>query len=121
MDELDIAMLQREKANVIFVSPGPDRHILADLIKALEQSLEWIHTRSAGIDHIHSETLANTNERIILTNAKGAFSSTLAEYTLLACSYFAKDLPRLLENKRNKDWRKYSILELRGATLGIVG
>lgn len=38
-----------------------------------------------------------------------------------ACSYFAKDLPRLLRNKSNKNWEKYPILELRGATFGVVG
>ena len=36
-------------------------------------------------------------------------------------SYFAKDLPRLLKNKKAKNWDKYSVQELRGATLGIVG
>ena len=56
-----------------------------------------------------------------MTNAKGIFSSTLAEYALLAISYFAKDLPRLLQQKQNTLWYKYSVLEIRTATLGIVG
>jgi phosphoglycerate dehydrogenase-like enzyme len=95
------------------------RQPLADLIHALP-SIEWIHTRSAGLDFVTSDTLANA-EHISVTNAKGQFSSTLAEYTMMACAYFAKDLPRLLRQKNSKHWEKYSVLELRGATLGIVG
>jgi phosphoglycerate dehydrogenase-like enzyme len=119
IDELDIPALQQQKANVIFVSPGPSKETLATLIQELEGSLEWIHSRSAGVDAIYTDALAQTPATV--TNAKGAFSSTLAEYTLMACSYFAKDLPRLLKNKGNKDWNKYNVLELRGSTLGIVG
>ncbi|KAL3917265.1 MAG: hypothetical protein SGILL_004795 [Bacillariaceae sp.] len=121
VEELDIEMLKEKKCNVIYASPGPSKETLAELIEALDDSLEWIHSRSAGIDAMYTPTLANSRPEIILTNAKGAFSSTLAEYTLLACSYFAKDLPRLLKNKGNKDWARYNILELRGATLGVVG
>ena len=84
-------------------------------------SIEWVHTRSAGIDFVASEDLAQLSDRIQMTNAKGSFSSTLAEYTLMACAYFAKDLPRLLRQTKAKNWEKYSVLELRGATLGIVG
>ena len=91
---------------------------MADLITALP-SIEWIHTRSAGIDFVTSDTLASSH--CTMTNAKGQFSSTLAEYTLLACAYFAKDLPRLMRQKQAQNWQKYSVLELRGATLGIVG
>eukprot|EP00525_Craspedostauros_australis_P006404 CAMPEP_0198123074 /NCGR_PEP_ID=MMETSP1442-20131203/36600_1 /TAXON_ID= /ORGANISM="Craspedostauros australis, Strain CCMP3328" /LENGTH=215 /DNA_ID=CAMNT_0043782225 /DNA_START=21 /DNA_END=668 /DNA_ORIENTATION=+ len=40
---------------------------------------------------------------------------------MMACSYFAKDLPRLLRQKSAKNWEKYNVLELRGATMGIIG
>jgi phosphoglycerate dehydrogenase-like enzyme len=121
LEELDLEMLQGEKANVIYVSPGPVRETLASLMDALEPSLEWIHTRTAGIDYLMSDSIRNSSDRVQMTNAKGAFSSTLAEYALMACAYFAKDLPRLLQNKKSKHWKKYSVLELRGATMGIVG
>ena len=91
------------------------------MISALKDSLEWIQSRSAGIDVIMSDTLKDSSDALIMTNAKGAFSSTLAEYTMMACSYFAKDLPQLMQNKQKGKWKKYSILELRGSTIGIVG
>jgi len=40
---------------------------------------------------------------------------------MMACSYFAKDLPLLMKNKQNKVWDNYDIEELRGKTMGIVG
>ena len=81
--------------------------------------MEWVHTRSAGVYFIASEGLFAFS--VQLTNAKGMFSSTLAEYCMLACSYFAKDLPRLMQQKNDVNWNQYPILELRGATLGVVG
>ena len=56
-------------------------------------SIEWIHVRSAGIDFLESDDLPRIAKRgIHLTNAKGQFSSSLAEYVMMACSYFAKDI-----------------------------
>ena len=40
---------------------------------------------------------------------------------MMACSYFAKDLPLLMKNKQKKVWDNYDIEELRGKTMGIVG
>ena len=117
-EEFDLELLQREKPNVVFVSHPKSREPLAKLLDELP-SIEWIHSRSAGIDFIVSETLSNKN--VIVTNAKGMYSSTLAEYTMMAISYFAKDLPRLMQQKQNKEWIKYPVEEIRGKTLGIIG
>lgn len=116
--DFDIEALCEKRANVIFVSHPKAKEPLAYLLEKIP-TIEWVHCRSAGIDFVASPTF--NAWKGVVTNAKGHFSSTLAEYTLMACSYFAKDLPRLLGNKKSKKWDKYSILELRGATLGIIG
>lgn len=109
-----------EKPNVVFVSPScPRARKQLPLVLAAFPSIEWVHVRSAGIDFVVSEELAEAN--LPVTNAKGQFSSSLAEYTMMACSYFAKDLPRLMRQKKNNNWEKYDVEELRGKTLGIVG
>jgi len=118
MDDFDVERLRKEEPNVIFVSHPLARGPLVELLQAFP-SVEWVHTRSAGIDFIASSGLAES--KVMLTNAKGQFSSTLAEYTMMACSYFAKDLPRLMRQKKNKDWCKYNVEEIRGKTLGIIG
>eukprot|EP00980_Cylindrotheca_fusiformis_P006104 scaffold1312_cov122-Cylindrotheca_fusiformis.AAC.3 len=126
LEEFDMVQLMEEKPNVIFVSHPKAREPLGELLNALP-SIEWIHSRSAGIDFITSDALTkayqndNDDDGVQVTNAKGSFSSTLAEYTLMACSYFAKDLPRLFQQKNKKHWEKYNVKELRGSTLGIIG
>jgi hypothetical protein len=116
--------------NVVFVSPScPKARKQLPLVLAAFPSIQWIHVRSAGIDFIVSDALSELlkagngdgTKEIIMTNAKGQFSSSLAEYTMTACSYFAKDLPRLIKQKQNKDWKKFDVQELRGKTMGIVG
>ncbi|KAL7503858.1 hypothetical protein ACHAXN_001935 [Cyclotella atomus] len=107
-----------QKPNVIFVSHPNSREPLVELLQKFP-SVEWVHTRSAGIDFIASKGLAESD--VTLTNAKGMFSSTLAEYCMMACSYFAKDLPRLMRQKKDVNWEQYPVSELRGSTLGVIG
>ena len=85
--------LKEKGVNVIFVSHPNAREPLEILLgkDVLGDQIEWVHARSAGIDFLTSQGLADSTA--ICTNAKGQFSSTLAEYTMTACSYFAKDLP----------------------------
>jgi len=120
LEDFDLDLLKKEQPNVVFVSPScPMARVQLPIFLNEFPSLEWIHVRSAGIDFIVSQELADS--RAYVTNAKGQFSSTLAEYTMMACSSFAKDLPRLLQQKKEKNWTKFDVQELRGATMGIVG
>jgi phosphoglycerate dehydrogenase-like enzyme len=81
--------------------------------------LEWVHSVTAGIDHILCPELLR--DEIVLTNAKGIFSSSLAEYVMGVCCYFAKDFPRLVRQRQERNWQQYCVTELRGKTMGIVG
>ena len=45
--------------------------------------------------------------------AQGNYSHSLAEYTLAACNWFAKDLPRLRAQQKAKQWQPYDVEELR--------
>jgi phosphoglycerate dehydrogenase-like enzyme len=120
----DFEHLRGEKPNVLFMSPScPRAASQLPLVLAAHPSIEWVHCRSAGIDFVESEELQDlcSKRDIKITNAKGQFSSSLAEYVMMACSYFAKDLPRLMRQQNDKNWEKYDVEELRGKTLGIVG
>lgn len=118
----DFQEFRDDNPNVLFVSPScPMARVQLPLILAAFPSIEWVHVRSAGIDFVVSDEFSTFKNNCFVTNAKGQFSSSLAEYTMMACSYFAKELPRLMKNKKNKVWDNYDIEELRGKTLGIVG
>ena len=45
--------------------------------------------------------------------SQGAYSHSLAEWALTACSWFAKDLPRLKRQQKDKNWEPYYVEELR--------
>ncbi|KAF8058054.1 ddh [Scenedesmus sp. PABB004] len=81
--------------------------------------LRWLHSSSAGLEHLLFPELVEGD--VALTNAKGVYSHSLAEYALTCCSYFAKDFPRLLAAKAAARWEPYDVEELRGKTLGVVG
>lgn len=117
--DFDFAKLKMNPPTIVYVSDKSIRDLLAEVLVEFKDSILWVHARSAGIEHCTSETLAASD--VTMSNAKGHYSSTLAEYGMMACSYFAKDLPRLLRQQRDSNWERYCILELRGATLGVVG
>lgn len=84
LNDFDIESLRRRQANVVFVSSCPAaREVVAALVEQVP-SIEWVHARSAGIDFVTSQELSawSVGDHIV-TNAKGSFSSTLAEYTML--------------------------------------
>ena len=118
LNDFDDSSIMEQHPNVIFVSHPLARDPLIQLLDKFP-TVEWVHTRSAGLDFIASDALFASP--VNLTNAKGMFSSTLAEYCMMACSYFAKDLPRLMQQKANVNWEQYPVRELRGSTMGIVG
>ena len=45
--------------------------------------------------------------------SQGNYSHSLAEYTLAACNWFAKDLPRLRAQQEAKQWQPFDVEELR--------
>lgn len=83
-------------------------------------NLKWLHSASAGLEHLLFDALVDADD-VTLTNAKGTYSHSLAEYALTCASYFAKDFPRLLAAKKAKSWEPFDVEELRGKTLGVVG
>lgn len=82
--------------------------------------LTWIHSTFAGVDHLLCPEIVD-NKDIVVTNAKGVFSGSLAEYVIQACMYFAKDIPRLIKQQQEKKWDKFMVTELKGRTMGVVG
>jgi phosphoglycerate dehydrogenase-like enzyme len=56
-----------------------------------------------------------------LTNGRGVFRDSLAEFAIASIFYFAKDLRRLIRNQEAGRWEQFDVLDVRGQTLGIVG
>jgi phosphoglycerate dehydrogenase-like enzyme len=81
--------------------------------------LAWVHSRYAGLDGILFPELVES--RVPLTNGSGVFSPSLAEFSLLAMLYFAKDVARLRRQQMAGVWGPFDMLPIEGKTVGIVG
>ena len=115
---------ERQLADVqvlVFVAAGGEKSILAPLYAKLPK-LSWVHSFFAGVDALHgfiTECIAGTSVRV--TNGKGAFSESLAEWVMTAVLHFNKQVPRIMANRKEKKWDKFVMNTVAGKTLGLVG
>jgi phosphoglycerate dehydrogenase-like enzyme len=111
-----------------FVRAAPDATVIFNwsLMGDLQREVfrmcpkvEWLHSRSAGLDGLLFPELVESPVR--LTNASGVFSESLGEFVVGAILYFAKDLRRMIRNQAAGVWEPFDIVEASGQTVGIVG
>ncbi|WP_416475189.1 D-2-hydroxyacid dehydrogenase [Streptomyces sp. LKA04] len=63
----------------------------------------WVHTASAGVDHLMCPELADSET--VVTNARGVFDQPIAEYVAALVLAMAKDLPTTLRLQGERTWR----------------
>ncbi|CAK8994707.1 D-3-phosphoglycerate dehydrogenase (PGDH) [Durusdinium trenchii] len=112
--------LEEIEVLVLSVFSGGRAEVISELWPHVK--VKWIHCLSAGVDTLVPvlKTLPGALETP-LTNAKGAFSRSLAEYSVAAMMYFNKQIPRLQANRASRTWEKFQMQELYGKTCGFVG
>ncbi|MFI2410206.1 D-2-hydroxyacid dehydrogenase [Streptomyces sp. NPDC018947] len=79
----------------------------------------WVHTASAGVDHLMCPELAASDT--VVTNARGVFDGPIAEYVAALVLAMAKDLPRTLGLQRERTWRHRETLRVAGTRACVVG
>ncbi|MEU3824500.1 D-2-hydroxyacid dehydrogenase [Streptomyces sp. SID486] len=79
----------------------------------------WVHTASAGVDHLMCPELAASDT--VVTNARGIFDQPIAEYVAALVLAVAKDLPRTLEYQRERSWRHRETRRVAGTRACVVG
>ncbi|MFF4269099.1 D-2-hydroxyacid dehydrogenase [Streptomyces sp. NPDC001536] len=79
----------------------------------------WVHTASAGVDHLMCPELAVSDT--VVTNARGVFDQPIAEYVAALVLAMAKDLPRTLDLQREGVWRHRESRRVAGTRAVIVG
>lgn len=106
-----------QDATVIFNWSGSGA--LLREVFAMCPRVQWVHTRSAGLDGVLFQEL--TDHPVPLTNGSGVFSPSLGEFAIGAMLFFAKDFRRLVKNQMAGKWEQFDIEMISGKTLGIVG
>jgi phosphoglycerate dehydrogenase-like enzyme len=79
----------------------------------------WVHTASAGVDHLMCPELAASDT--VVTNARGVFDQPIAEYVAALVLSMAKDLPRTWELQRRGTWLHRESQRVAGTRACVVG
>lgn len=82
-------------------------------------SLEWIHIASAGVERFIFPELRDSN--VTVTNSRGIFDSTIAEYVLGQIISFAKDFPGSWQFQQQHEWKHRDSLRVSGSKALVVG
>ena len=91
----------------------------------LVPNLRWIQFHFAGIDFAAQSPLLNQPE-LQFTTLSGAATSQMSEYAVMMMLALGHRVPDLMTSQIKSDWprerwERFSPLELRGSTVGIVG
>ena len=81
--------------------------------------LRWVHVAGAGVDAVLFPEL--TESAVTVTNSRGVFDSSIAEYVLGLMLLFAKDFRRSVELQRRREWMHRETEMLAGRKLLVVG
>jgi phosphoglycerate dehydrogenase-like enzyme len=92
---------------------------LLERVFAMAPNLRWLHSASAGLENVLFPALVES--AVTVTNARGVFSDSLAEFVLAAMLFFAKDLRRMVRSQTADKWDQFDVEMLEGKALGIAG
>jgi phosphoglycerate dehydrogenase-like enzyme len=81
--------------------------------------LKWIHSLSAGVEKLLFPALIES--AVPVTNARGVFKRSLAEFAVMGILYFTKRVRRLVDNQRASKWDNFSTEFINNKVMGIVG
>jgi phosphoglycerate dehydrogenase-like enzyme len=83
------------------------------------RSVRWIHSLTTGVERVLFPDLIDS--KVPLTNARGAFKRSLAEFAMLGILFHTKKVRRLIDNQREQKWDSFFVGFANGRVLGIVG
>ncbi|PXY33879.1 hydroxyacid dehydrogenase [Prauserella flavalba] len=81
--------------------------------------LRWLHIASAGVDPVMFPALRESD--VVLTNSRGVFDNSIAEYVLGQILAFAKDFARSIKLQRERTWRHRESERIEGRSVLVVG
>ena len=129
--EDEIRAAAGKKMDVVVASPeeAPSHFADAEVVAAfpmrvpeisLLPQVKWVHSFSAGVDKILTNTLAAS--KIVLTNSSGIHATPIAEHMIGFMLMWTRRSVQALRAQEKKIWKKDDTLdELCGKTILIVG
>ena len=92
---------------------------LLEPVFARAPRVQWVHVGWAGLDGVLFPGLIESP--VPVTNARGVFSRSLAEFVIAAMLFYAKDLRRMQRAQAAGRWEPFDVEEVNRQSLGILG
>jgi phosphoglycerate dehydrogenase-like enzyme len=118
-DELASIEQHATEAEIILFSGLAGKTVPLREVWPYAKQVRWIHSLSAGVDNLLFPELIESPA--LLTNARGVFKRSLAEFVVLGMLYFYKRVRRLVESQRAHKWDDFLVEWLPGKKMGVVG
>jgi len=83
------------------------------------KGVRWVHSLSAGVEKMLFPELIESD--VPVTNARGVFKRSLAEFAVLGMLYHYKKVRLLVENQRAHKWDNFSVHFTNERVMGVVG
>jgi phosphoglycerate dehydrogenase-like enzyme len=83
------------------------------------KALRWVHSLSAGVEKLLFPEFIDSP--VPLTNARGVFKRSLAEFVVLGMLYHYKRVRRLVESQRKHHWDDFKVKFIHDRVMGVVG
>ena len=117
----ELSFLERAAADaeIILYSGLTGKSATLQEIWPYAKKVRWVHSLSAGVEKILFPELIESP--VVLTNARGVFKRSLAEFTVLGMLYFYKRVRRMVDNQRAHRWDDFYVGMLPGKVMGVVG
>ncbi len=118
-DDPQVTSRQARTAEIILFSGLAGASVGLSDIWSEAKAVRWIHTLSAGVDLVLFPALVDSP--VPLTNARGVFKRSLAEFAVLGMLFHFKKVRRLIDNQRNRRWDDFSVSFADRRVMGIIG
>ena len=117
-DESEIEKLA-PSADVILYSGLTGKAVNFHEVWKHAKSVKWVHSLSAGVEKVLFPELIDSN--VPVTNARGVFKRSLAEFVVLGMLYHYKKVRHLVESQRQHHWDNFNVKFVNQRVLGVVG
>ncbi len=83
------------------------------------RNVKWIQSLAAGVENLLIPELIESS--VTVTNARGVFKRSLADFAIFGILFHYKRGRRLIENQRAHRWDDFRVEWLPGKIMGVVG
>jgi phosphoglycerate dehydrogenase-like enzyme len=117
-DEAEVARLA-PSAEVILFSGLTGKAVNLSEVWKHAGAVKWVHSLSAGVEKMLFPALIESD--VLVTNARGVFKRSLAEFVVLGMLFHYKKVRRLIDNQRAHKWDNFFTTFTNDRVMGVVG